>query len=209
MAANVLKPFSQACVNNAEPILEYLQSLLEESKTVLEIGSGTGQHAVYFGSALSHLTWQTSDVPENIPGIIQWLLDSGKHNVLPPFTLDVTKPRTIDQSYDAVFMANTLHIMPWPVVEMAIKLSAKALNEAGLLIIYGPFNYDGNYTSDSNARFDQWLKASDAERGIRDIEKVNALTQAEGFVTAQDYSMPANNRLLVWCLKGKRSQAIV
>lgn len=197
----ISKPFSQACVNNAQPILSRMQPLLKNCTSVFEIGSGTGQHAVYFGGAMPHLQWHTSDLQDNIPGIEQWLVEASLPNVRFPVPFDVSCPPTIEERYDAVFMANTLHIMPWPLAVLAIQQSARILNVDGLLLIYGPFNYGGSYTSDSNARFDQYLKATDSRRGIRHFEEVNAQAKAENFQLIEDYAMPANNRLLVCRLR--------
>jgi cyclopropane fatty-acyl-phospholipid synthase-like methyltransferase len=171
---------------------------LKTNTTLLEIGSGTGQHAVYFGEALSHILWQTSDRKENLLGISQWLDDSELPNVLPPLILDVTQDIQQLQRYDAVYMANTLHIMSWSEVEHCIKHASQLMNREGVLVVYGPFNYEGKFTSDSNARFDQWLKAGGSGRGIRDFEKINDLAASLGFVHEEDHPMPANNRLLVW-----------
>jgi cyclopropane fatty-acyl-phospholipid synthase-like methyltransferase len=195
----MIKPFSQACENNGPHILNQLSRLLSTSKNVLEIGSGTGQHAVYFAKALDHLIWQTSDLEENHEGIKLWLDESGLENVPSPITIDVTNYSENTSQYDAIFMANTLHIMSSSAVESCLKqVAMKLLNSEGLLIVYGPFNYDGEYTSESNARFDQWLKAADEERGIREFEWVNKMAGEAGFTFIEDNPMPANNRLLVW-----------
>lgn len=198
----MLKPFSQACENNAPSILIELCRLLVSSTSVLEIGSGTGQHAVFFGEALSHLTWQTSDLPENHEGICLWLDEAALQNVLPPIDVNVDDDYEEDERYDVIFMSNTLHILSWKQVKKCFSQMNKAIANNGLLIIYGPFNYKGNFTSESNMRFDQWLKAADAERGIRDFERVNKLAQDEGFILEEDNAMPANNRLLVWRFTG-------
>jgi cyclopropane fatty-acyl-phospholipid synthase-like methyltransferase len=198
----MIKPFSQACANNGPPILMQLTRLLASSKTVLEIGSGTGQHAIYFAAALPHLVWQPSDLAENHEGIQCWINESGTSNVLPPYALDVRQAAHHTKIYDAVFMANTLHIMNWFTVEHCFTIIAQHLDANGLLIVYGPFNYDGKFTSESNERFDQWLKAADEERGIRDIERVNKLAGDLGLFLEEDIAMPANNRLLVWRFKG-------
>ena len=200
----MIKPFSQACENNSAPILHQLTRLFEDTKTVLEVGSGTGQHAAYFAEGIPHLTWQTSDLTENHEGIHLWVEESGRQNLFPPIEFDVNEPPLSHGcSYDAVFMANTLHIMPCMAVENCIRNLAQYINTGGLLVVYGPFNYEGEFTSDSNARFDQWLKAADPQRGIRDFEWINKLAEAVGFSLLEDNSMPANNRLLVWCFKPK------
>lgn len=198
----MLKPFSQACQNNAKPILDVLQRILVDTKTVLEIGSGTGQHAVYFGKHLSYLQWQTSDLLANHQGIGLWLDDAGLNNVLPPIEIDISNVEQDIEEYDAIFISNVLHIINSKQVEQLFTILAKAIEKKGYLIIYGPFNYEGQFTSDSNMRFDQWLKAADSKRGIRDFERVNKLAQDAGFIIKEDNSLPANNRLLIWQFEG-------
>lgn len=191
------KPHSPSCERNRDPILAVLQEQLMDRHRVLEIGSGTGQHAVHFAAALPHLTWQTSDRAENLPGVRAWLDEAGLANTPPPIELDVNGPWP-SQRFDAVFMANTLHIMSWPEVERCFQGLAGVLADDAMLIVYGPFNYGGRYTSDSNANFDVWLKARGAHQGIRDFEAVNALASRLRLVLVGDLAMPANNRCLVW-----------
>ncbi|RPH63692.1 MAG: DUF938 domain-containing protein [Burkholderiales bacterium] len=191
------KPFSPACERNREPILAVLREHFADRKHVLEIGSGTGQHAVHFAAAMPQLRWQASDVAENLPGIRLWLKEAALPNTPAPLTFDVNDPpRTGD--YDAVFSANTLHIMGWKeVVRMFAALPA--LTKPGaVLVIYGPFNYEGQYTCPSNAQFDEALRSGNPKRGIRDFEEVDALAVAAGFVLKDDRAMPANNRCIVW-----------
>jgi SAM-dependent methyltransferase len=192
------KPFAESCVQNREPILAVLREVFADRRQVLEIGSGTGQHAVYFGAALPHLVWQTADVPPHHAGIRAWLIDAALPNVLPPLALDVCQPAWRGDRYDAVFSANTLHIMSWPEVACFFAGVGEVLGLGGVLVVYGPFNYDGAFTSESNARFDAWLKARDPASGVRDFEAVDALARAQGLVLQQDIAMPANNRSLVW-----------
>lgn len=192
------KPFSESCVQNRDPILAILRTLFADRRHVLEIGSGTGQHAVYFGAALPHLIWQTADVPQHHPGIQAWLEEAALPNVLPPLALDVNDTAWRNGHYDAVFSANTLHIMGWPEVERFFAGVGAVLGAGGILTVYGPFNYGGHYTSESNARFDAWLKARDPASGVRDFEAVNALARSQGLLLQQDIAMPANNRTLVW-----------
>ena len=165
---------------------------------MLEVGSGTGQHAVYFGAALPHLHWQTADVAEYHPGISAWLQEAALPNVVPPLALDVNDRGWHSGRYDAVFSANTLHIMSAPEVEQFFEGVGQVLEPGGALAVYGPFNYGGRFTSESNARFDQWLKARDPASGVRDFERVDQLASQQGLMLAQDYAMPANNRMLVW-----------
>lgn len=192
------KPFSESCVQNREPIMAVLRGLFADRSHVLEVGSGTGQHAVYFGAELTHLRWQTADVPPHHAGIRLWLAEAGLANVLPPLALDVNLTGWHSGHYDAVFSANTLHIMSWPEVEKFFEGVGEILESGGILAVYGPFNYNGAFTSESNARFDAWLKARDPASGVRDFEAVDALARAQGLHLQQDIAMPANNRTLVW-----------
>lgn len=190
------RPFSQACENNKAPILEVLREAFADRQTVLEIGSGTGQHAVHFGAALAHLAWQTSDLEPAQAGIRAWLAHSGTDNVHPPVTLDVAQAHWPVTRFDAVFSANTLHIMSWSRVESLFSGLERYLAAGGIVCLYGPFNYGGDFTSESNARFDAWLRSRDPRSGIRDFEAVCALAGGAGLELSQDHAMPANNRLL-------------
>jgi len=192
------KPFAESCVQNRDPILTVLREWFADRSAVLEIGSGTGQHAVYFGAELPHLRWQTADVVQHHAGIRAWLNEAALPNVLPPLALDVSQTEWRDGRYDAIFSANTLHIMGWPEVEHFFAGVGAVLEPGGVLVVYGPFNYNGAFTSESNARFDAWLKARDPASGVRDFEAVDALARAQGLVLQQDVDMPANNRTLVW-----------
>lgn len=192
------KPFSQSCEENREPILAVLREVFAACCHVLEIGSGTGQHAVAFGAALPHLTWQTGDLPIAHPGIHLWLAEAALGNVRAPIALDVNAHAWRAGRYDAVFSANTLHIMSWPEVVQCFDGIAEVLLPGGVVAIYGPFNYGGRHTSESNARFDAWLRTRDPDSGIRDFEAVDALARERGLVLQRDVAMPANNRTLVW-----------
>ena len=152
-----LKPWSAACERNREPILAVLREQFADRQRVLEVGSGTGQHAVHFAAALPQLSWQTSDRPEWLPGIRLWLAEAGLPNTPPPLTLDVTGRWPAEQ-FDAVFSANTLHIMPWPRVEDLFAQLPRILAADARVCIYGPFNYGGQFTSDNNRAFDAWLR---------------------------------------------------
>ena len=191
------RQFSAACGRNREPILAILRDAFADRRHVLEIGSGTGQHAVFFGAALPHLIWQTSDMPQNHPGIIAWQQHAGLANVLPPLALDVNGEWP-PSPFDAVFSANTCHIMEWPEVQTMFAGIGRILSTGGVVCIYGPFNYGGQFTSASNAQFDAGLKAQAPQMGIRDFEAINALAAAQGLALQADHAMPANNRLLVW-----------
>jgi len=191
------KPFAPACDRNREPILAVLRALLADRRMVLEVGSGTGQHAVHFAATLQHLRWQTSDVRANLPGICLWLADAALPNTPAPIALDVAGAWPTTQ-YDAVYTANTLHIMGWPEVQTFFERVGSVLNPGGLVIVYGPFKYLGLDTSASNAAFDASLRASDPQRGVREFELVDALARAAGLELVEDRAMPANNRCVTW-----------
>jgi cyclopropane fatty-acyl-phospholipid synthase-like methyltransferase len=193
-----MKPYSQSSEENKEPILDVLREVFAARCRVLEIGSGTGQHAVFFARQLPHLVWQPSELAENLAGIRAWLTEAGLPNVAEPLLLDIERQPWPDSAADAVFSANTVHIVSWPQVEALFAGIGALLPAGGVFALYGPFNYDGRFTSDSNARFDQWLKARDPLSGVRDFEALDALARAAGMTLAGDYAMPANNRTLVW-----------
>jgi len=192
-----MKPFSEACEENKQPILAVLERLFAGARRVLEIGSGTGQHAVCFGAALSHLTWQTSDRPETHAGIRAWLEEAALPNVRAPIILDVRGDWPAER-FDAVFSANTTHIMSWPEVEQMFEGIGRVLETGGCFVLYGPFNFGGEYSSESNARFDQSLKARDPNSGIRNFEDLGDLARANGLIFMENIPMPVNNRTLVW-----------
>jgi len=242
------KPFSPACERNREPILTVLRRHFADRRHVLEIGSGTGQHAVHFAAAMPWLTWQCSDRAEHLPGIRQWLDGAALPNTPLPLDLDVgagpwsllplppagegwgegarkdacdanggpacphppsghllpqagegrTGSGVVAARFDAAFSANTLHIMGWAEVEAFFAGLDSTLADNATLVVYGPFNYGGAYTSDSNREFDGWLRARDPRSGIRDFEAVDALAHAIGLHLVDDVAMPANNRCLVW-----------
>lgn len=184
-----MKPFSEASERNRAPILAVLKRVFKDTKRVLEIGSGTGQHAAYFAADLPHLVWQASDVAQHLPGIREWIAHPE------PIELDVDKPWPPVQA-DAVFSANTCHIMSWPQVgRMFAGVGGLA---PAVFALYGPFNYNGRHTSESNARFDAALRARDPSSGIRDVEALKELAASIGYSLDEDNAMPANNRLLVW-----------
>jgi SAM-dependent methyltransferase len=205
------KPHSAACQRNRDPILQVLRTQFADRRRVLEIGSGTGQHAAYFSAALPHLVWQASDRAENLPGIRRWLADAEAdmedQDDGPPLPLefDVANhalPLAADTAaatvYDAVFSANTLHIMSWPEVGQLFAALPLLTAKAARLVVYGPFNYGGKYTSVSNADFDRSLKERAPHMGIRDVAAVDGLAQAAGFDLVDDVAMPANNRCRIW-----------
>jgi SAM-dependent methyltransferase len=193
----VTRQFSPASERNREPILAVLRDCFARCGRVLEIGSGTGQHAIFFAEQLPHLVWQTSDVPENHASIHAWISETSQSNVLPPLTLDVSGAWP-HETFDAVFSANTCHIMSWREVEHMFAGIGRVLLAGGVLCLYGPFNYAGKFTSDSNARFDAMLRARGNHMGIRDFEAIDRLAASQGLILKSDIAMPANNRALVW-----------
>ena len=192
-------PFSQSCENNKGPILEVLARVFADRRAVLEIASGTAQHASWFAAHLAHLCWQPSELPANLPVTAARCQTYAGDNLRSPVGLDVSaRPWPLDEIPHAIFSANSLHIMPWcSVVDLFAELGERTAEDT-LLAIYGPFNYEGRYTSSSNARFDQWLAGQSPHSAIRDFERVNALAIEAGFRLLEDNTMPANNRLLVW-----------
>ncbi|MBO1531215.1 DUF938 domain-containing protein [Psychrobacter sp. F1192] len=200
VAANL--PFSQACENNKQPILNVLQRELENYTQILEVGSGTGQHSVYFAPNLPGLQWQTSDVTDNHQVIQAWHNAYPAPNLQAPLAfnlrIDSIPKANTGKSYDAVFTANTLHIIAWPLVERLFELVGAALPLDGKLIVYGPFNENGHYTSVSNQQFDLSLRQRDAGSGIRNKEDIIALAKKNQLAFRETYAMPANNQILVF-----------
>ncbi len=192
------KPYSQACENNKVPILAVLQQHWQAPGKILEIGSGTGQHAVFFAAQLPHLQWQTSDLSENHPGIETWMHDYPGENLLPPLPLDVAGSDWSFGLFSGVFSANTAHIMAWDEVLRMLDGVSTVLQDGGQFVLYGPFNYGGTFTSPSNADFNEWLKAQAPHRAIRDFEAVCEAAAQRGLPLVEDVAMPANNRCLVF-----------
>lgn len=192
------KPFSESCEQNKHVILDVLRKEFANHKNVLEIGSGTGQHAAFFAPSLPHLHWQCSDRASTLSGINAWLNEASLETLLSPIELDVSSSQWPNKKYDAVFSANAVHIMSWQAVEAMFKGLKDCLDDSAVVCLYGPFNYAGKFTSDSNARFDQWLKQRNPLSGIRDIEALNKLAVQCHLTPSNDYEMPANNRILCW-----------
>ena len=192
------RPNAPAAIRNREAILEVLRHDLDGKLKVLEIGSGTGQHAIHFAAGLPELTWQTSDRVQNHDGIRQWIASSGLDNVISPLELDVSDHPDIDVKYDAIFSANTAHIMSADSVVDMIELVGTALAPGGKFLLYGPFCIDRQFTSESNRRFDESLKAQDPSMGIRDMEWLDELADRQKLARVRTYAMPANNMLVAW-----------
>jgi hypothetical protein len=191
-------PFSQSCENNKPWILEVLTRVFADRRQVLEIASGTGQHACHFAASMPWLQWQPTELPENMPVLHPRCAAYAGDNILPERALDVCdQPWPVDIP-DAIFSANSLHIMAFSAVEKLFATLGKSAGDDVVLAVYGPFNYNGRYTSDSNARFDQWLAQKSPDSAIRHFEDVDRLAAGAGFELQGDHEMPANNRLLVW-----------
>ncbi|MBI3561746.1 MAG: DUF938 domain-containing protein [Gammaproteobacteria bacterium] len=193
-----MKPYSEASEQNKAPILAVLQREFANTTCVLEIGSGTGQHGVFFAAQLPQLHWHCSDLPENLAGIALWLQEFPRANLHGPYPLDVMQSPWPPQHFDGVFTANTTHIMHWPMVVRMFAGIGNLLAAGNTCCMYGPFNYHGQYTSESNARFDHWLKQRDPASGIRDVDELQTLARTAGLTLIRDHEMPVNNRTLVW-----------
>jgi len=194
-----MKPFSEACEQNKQPILTIISKYFTNASNILEIGSGTGQHAVFFAEQLAHLNWHCTDQLVYHEGIKQWLADYQGNNLRGPYLLDVTDSTTWpEEKFDGVFSANTAHIMSWPAVICMFNGVGNTLSSKGFFCLYGPFNYNGRYTSASNQQFDNYLKSRDSLSGIRDFDDLNKLANQAGLTLVNDYEMPVNNRTLVW-----------
>ncbi|UCG72716.1 MAG: DUF938 domain-containing protein [Chromatiales bacterium] len=195
--------FSAASERNKAPILDVLRDVVSGCRNVLEIGSGTGQHAVYFAAALQQLNWQPTELAECLAPLRDRVVAEGPANCLPPIALDVRTERWPVDRADAIFTANTLHIMSWPAVQDLFFGVGRMLAPGGRLCIYGPFRYAAGFTAPSNAAFDVGLRRRDPASGIRDFDAVAELAAAQGLELLADHSMPANNQLLVWSRTGR------
>ncbi len=191
------RPYAESCDQNKDAIHDVIQPYLQNGIEVLEIGSGTGQHAVYFAELHPEIEWQTSDREENIPGIQNWLDFVSLSNLASPLLLDVCNDWPGTQ-YDLIFTANSLHIMNENEVDRCICGAAESLKPGGFLIVYGPFNYNGGFTSESNRQFERWLKQNNPASSIKHFEVVNNIAVHSGLKLFDDIGMPANNRILIW-----------
>lgn len=206
----IAKPFSQACENNKRFILDRIRDHFQPGNLVLEIGSRTAQHVTFFSQMMPHVRWFPSDIPENMPTLVECLAGHQCENIAPPMALDVTQhpwplsaanSSESDAGVDGVFTANTLHIMPWSAVECFFAGVGRMLRPGGKLCVYGPFKYHGDFTTPSNAQFDASLRSQNAVSGLRDFEQINALAEAQNLALIADHTMPANNQLLVWKMR--------
>jgi len=195
-------PFSQAAQNNRSPIRDELRRLLADCSRVWEVGAGTGQHAEFFAAELPWLTWQPTEHPEALPVLRPRCRAAALVNLAEPVALDIVAGPWPEPWPDALYTANTLHIVALELVEALFAACAERGRDATRLLVYGPVNYHGDYTSESNARFDEWLRERDPRSGIRDFEWLDELARRAGYALLEDIAMPANNRLLCWERRG-------
>ena len=193
-----MKPYSGACERNREPILDVLRQWFTQPGIALEIGAGTGQHAVHFAGNLPHLQWQPTDREENLAGMGLWVSEAALPNLRAPLKFDVRDGAWPVETADYIFSANTAHIMSWPEVELMFAGVARVLRPRGLFALYGPFNRDGQFTSESNKAFDASLRERDPQMGLRDDKALKTLGRERGLRFTAEHAMPANNRLLIW-----------
>jgi SAM-dependent methyltransferase len=191
-------PFSEACERNKEPILEVLRARFAGRAQVLEVGSGTGQHAVHFARALGNLSWHPTEQLAYLADLTARVKLEGPVNLRQPTLLDVRQAIWPVHHVDAMFTANTLHIMSWACVMSLYRGAGAVLAPGGVFCVYGPFRYEGRYTSDSNREFDRMLQERDPLSGLRDIHAVTSLAEEYGLRLDADHDLPANNRLLVF-----------
>ena len=199
------KPCAPAAERNCGPILDVIREVFANAPCVLEIGSGTGQHAVHFGRELPHLSWQTSDLEENHAGILAWLDEARLANVHDPIVVDVLTAQLPASSYDAVYSANTAHVMHIEAVGKMFELVASVLRTGGVFCLYGPFRQDGAFNAASNAQFDAKLRGQDPEMGIRDLEDLDRFAASNGLRRTRLVAMPSNNHLVVWVKNGEET----
>ena len=192
------RKYSEASEQNKVPILEVLSDAFNDCNSVLEVGSGSGQHAVFFAKHLKHLNWQPSDLAENLNSIQAWMDEESLENIFPPIELDVRQHPWQVEKFDAIYSANTFHIMSWEMIEDFFQGAGAFLKSQGKLLVYGPFSYHGKHTSPSNQQFDNHLKQRDPLSGVRDFVELDKLAQAQGLMFIEDFAMPANNRCLLW-----------
>ena len=191
-------PYSQACENNKEPILKVLKEYISDQESLLEIAGGTGQHGEFFARSFPKLLWQTSDLPGAVADLNLRISEANLHNLPPALILDVNDSNWNVKKYQLLFTANSLHIMSEKSVENFFSRIPNVLQQSALVFIYGPFKYDGNFTTKSNAEFDEWLKEKDLKSGVRDFEAISELAVSVGLSLVADVQMPSNNQLLVF-----------
>lgn len=200
-SASTKPPYSSAAERNSQPIFEQLSQLFPAQGRVLEIGSGTGQHAVYFCHHLPGLQWQPTDQAVNLHGLNAQFAEAANPQILKPLTLDVLHDDWPAGQFDAAYSANTSHIMPWEAVQATFVGVAKVLKPGACFCLYGPFNVDGEFTAESNAEFDRFLRASEGEMGLRDMADIEKLASSHQLILERKIAMPANNFILVFSKK--------
>jgi SAM-dependent methyltransferase len=200
-----MKLSSPSCERNKEPILAVLREILSVPGLVLEIGSGSGQHAAHFARGLPHVEWQPTDVVDNLPGISAWRDEAGLANLREPLALDLFSKRWPIAAARAVVCINTIHIVSWQAVEKLFAGAGRLLSTGGVMYVYGPYRYASRPLEPSNEEFDRWLKARDSVSGVRLFEDVNRLAGQNGLILAGDRAMPANNRS-IWWIKNARDR---
>lgn len=198
-----MKQSSPSCERNKEPILAVLREVLSVPGLVLEIGSGSGQHAVHFARGLPHVEWQPTDVADNLPGISAWRDEAGLANLREPLVLDLFSDRWPVTAAQAAVCINTIHIVSWEAVERLFAGVGRLLKPGGTMYVYGPYRYADRPFEPSNEEFDRWLKARDPASGVRWFEDVNRLAGQNGLILAGDRAMPANNRSIWWIKNGR------
>lgn len=193
-----MQGYSRAAENNRAPIADVMGKHLPPDASVLEIGSGAGQHALHMSHTFPGITWLPSEREAVVPILRANLALYESKNIQPPLVLDLAHFAWSDDPVDAVYAANVMHIVSESLGERLVQLAADALKSSGLLMLYGPYKYNGQFTTESNATFDQWLKDRDPASGVRDFEAVIATAQCTGLTLAHDYAMPANNQMLIF-----------
>lgn len=193
-------PFSPACERNKNVILSVISPYLSKVSHVLEIGTGSAQHAIHFAQAFPALKWQTSDQSHYLDGIHAQIQQAALSNIAAPIELDVNQPVWLpkEQQFDLVYTANTFHIMSQQDVEAFFLGLPAVISNTAYLVVYGPFKYAGKFTSESNQSFDSTLRSRDCGSAIRSFEFVDELANQQDFHLFEDYDMPANNQCLVW-----------
>ena len=191
-----MERYSPAAEKNKTPILEVFRERLAPTARVLEVGSGAGQHALHFTDALPELRWQPTEHPAVMSALEANLGAAARDAILPPLALDLATDSWPTGPFDAVYAANVMHIVSVPLGEVLIRGAASVLREGGQLLLYGPYKFGGTFTTESNAEFDQWLKARDPRSGVREFEAVARVAETAGLELVDNRAMPSNNQLL-------------
>ncbi|MEM1317461.1 MAG: DUF938 domain-containing protein [Pseudomonadota bacterium] len=190
--------FSQAAERNRHDIAPKLRARIQDGANVLEIASGTGQHILHFSEVMPNIIWQPSDRSLEEFALRDKVVAAKRDNLLAPLQIDVMKFPDFEETYDAVYSANCIHVMPSANLEPFVVGAAKALKPGGMMMLYGPFKYDGRFTTESNEQFDAFLRGTYEDGGIRDFERVDELAEANGMSFHSDTDMPANNQFIIW-----------